>query len=127
RPNTQRLPERADPAAAKPTAVQPPAPSLPPATAIDDVIIRPLATKPSLFLDPVDDTRPPAEPPYDGYVPPAPERPMRQPRMPRLEDLPIPAQNEIRASRGEIHGPNPEKRRTSLLQRLASVGLGRRE
>jgi cell division protein FtsZ len=130
RPNTQRLPERADPAAVKPTAAQlapSPAATLPPATAIEDVIFRPLPPKPSLFLDAVDDTRPPVEPPHDGYLPPAPERPMRQPRMPRLEDLPIPAQNEIRASRGEIRGPNPEKRRTSLLQRLASVGLGRRE
>ena len=51
--------------------------------------------------------------------------------MPRIEDLPLPAQNEIRASRGEARREmperNPEKRRTSLLQRLAAVGLGRRE
>jgi len=155
RPNSQRPVERAEsgtrpplsypeaspadpharPAASKPAAGQlaptapaaPPAATLPPATAIEDVIIRPLPTKPSLFLEPADDERLPAEPPHDGYIPPLPERPMRQPRMPRLEDLPIPAQNEIRASRGEIRAPNPEKRRTSLLQRLASVGLGRRE
>jgi cell division protein FtsZ len=38
----------------------------------------------------------------------------------------MPAQNEIRAQRGEIADENPDKRRMSLMQRLASVGLGRR-
>ena len=53
---------------------------------------------------------------------------MRAPRMPRIDELPIPAQNEIRARRGELpQEEHPEKRRMSLLQRLASVGLGRRE
>jgi cell division protein FtsZ len=48
--------------------------------------------------------------------------------MPRLEDLPIPGQNELRAVRGEAPGADhPEKRRMGLLQRLASVGLGRRD
>jgi len=48
--------------------------------------------------------------------------------MPRLEDLPIPGQNELRAVRGEAApADHPEKRRMGLLQRLASVGLGRRE
>ena len=59
--------------------------------------------------------------------PPQPERASRTPRMPRIEDLPIPAQNEIRAQRGETTEDSPEKRRMSLLQRLAQVGLGRRE
>ena len=40
----------------------------------------------------------------------------------------MPAQNELRAKRGELpDDDHPEKRRMSLLQRLASVGLGRRE
>ena len=48
--------------------------------------------------------------------------------MPRVDELPLPAQNEIRASRGEsTEPPAVEKRRASLLQRLASVGLGRRD
>jgi cell division protein FtsZ len=47
--------------------------------------------------------------------------------MPRIDELPIPAQNEIRARRGEPPEPEPEKRRMSLLQRLAAVGLGRRD
>jgi cell division protein FtsZ len=47
--------------------------------------------------------------------------------MPRIEELPIPAQNEIRARQGGAHEATPEKHRMSLLQRLAAVGLGRRE
>jgi cell division protein FtsZ len=48
--------------------------------------------------------------------------------MPRIDELPLPAQNELRAQRGEVPAEeHPEKRRMSLLQRLATVGLGRRE
>lgn len=40
----------------------------------------------------------------------------------------MPAQREIRAKRGELDDSHhPEKQRVGLLQRLASVGLGRRE
>jgi cell division protein FtsZ len=61
-----------------------------------------------------------------AYIPPAPERYARTPRMPRVDELPLPAQNEIRAQRGELADDHPEKRRMTLMQRLASVGLGRR-
>lgn len=45
-----------------------------------------------------------------------------------IDELPIPAQNELRAQQGESPaGEHPEKRRMSLLQRLATVGLGRRD
>jgi cell division protein FtsZ len=151
RANTQRLAERierAEPAArpaahaepaAEPIARVPAAPgpaaatpTLPPATAIEDVTLRPIPPKPPLFVEPVDE-RPPAtpyeQPEHQAFIPPQPERPpVRPPRMPRVEDLPLPAQKELRASRGEeVDQGHPEKRRTSLLQRLASVGLGRRE
>ena len=46
--------------------------------------------------------------------------------MPRIDELPLPAQNEIKAQRGELGDDHPEKRRMSLMQRLASVGIGRR-
>ncbi len=39
----------------------------------------------------------------------------------------MPAQNEIRRARGETSDEHPQKTRTSLLQRLANVGLGRRD
>jgi cell division protein FtsZ len=64
------------------------------------------------------------------FIPPQPERPMSRsaPRMPTLDELPLPGQNEYRARRGEpIATEHPEKRRLTLLQRLAQVGLGRRE
>jgi cell division protein FtsZ len=47
--------------------------------------------------------------------------------MPRIEELPMPAQNEIRQARGETEGDHPQKSRLSLLQRLANVSLGRRD
>jgi cell division protein FtsZ len=48
--------------------------------------------------------------------------------MPSFEELPVPAQNEFRARRGELpETEHPERRRLTLLQRLAAVGLGRRE
>ena len=53
--------------------------------------------------------------------------PVRAPRMPKFEDLPMPAQAEIRQARGEAEEEHPQKTRLSLLQRLANVGLGRRD
>src|SRR6185312_1459209 len=38
-----------------------------------------------------------------------------------------PAQNEIKQQRGELADDHPEKRRLTLMQRLAQVGLGRRD
>jgi cell division protein FtsZ len=97
-----------------------------PPTAIEDVSIRPMPMKPSLF-EPAQTEAPFAEPPIPAaFIPPAPERTPRAPRMPRIDELPLPAQNEIRAQRGELDDDHPEKRRMTLMQRLASVGLGRR-
>jgi len=64
----------------------------------------------------------------DTFIPqPAERAPSRGPRMPKFEDLPMPAQNEIRHARGEADEEHPQKNRMSLLQRLANVGLGRRD
>ncbi|MGB6965221.1 MAG: cell division protein FtsZ, partial [Xanthobacteraceae bacterium] len=97
------------------------------ASAVEDITIRPIAPKPSLFIDPA--AREPAPQPVEEprtFIPPQAERvPMRAPRMPRIDELPVPAQNEIRARRGQMPDEHhPEKQRMSLLQRLASVGLG---
>jgi cell division protein FtsZ len=94
-----------------------------------DVTVRPIAQKPSLFPD--HDAAPvaihePVTP--ETFIPQAAERPpSRTPRMPKFEDLPMPAQNEIRQARGEVEDEHPQKARMSLLQRLANVGLGRRD
>ncbi len=99
-------------------------------TGIEDVSLRPMPMKPSLFdAAPAESTPPPMEaPPAEAFIPPQPERAPRTPRMPRIDELPLPAQNELRAQRGEATADNhPEKQRLSLMQRLAQVGLGRRE
>jgi len=96
------------------------------AAAVEYVSIRPLALKPSLFLDTAASGQETQE--AEEFIPPQPERlPQRAPRMPRLDELPVPAQNEIRARRGELPQEEHPGRRKSLLERLASVGLGRRE
>jgi cell division protein FtsZ len=94
-----------------------------------DVTVRPIAQKPSLFPD-MDaakvEMREVATP--ETFIPQAAERaPVRAPRMPKFEDLPMPAQAEIRQARGEAEEEHPQKVRMSLLQRLANVGLGRRD
>jgi cell division protein FtsZ len=94
-----------------------------------DVTVRPIAQKPSLFPDhdvARIETPEPATP--ETFIPQAAERPpVRAPRMPKFEDLPMPAQAEIRQARGETEEEHPQKTRMSLLQRLANVGLGRRD
>jgi cell division protein FtsZ len=97
-----------------------------PPTAIEDVSIRPMPMKPSLFEAPAEEVAPEPSLPK-AFIPPAAERPMAPVRMPRIDELPIPAQNEIKAQRGELAADHPEKRRMSLMQRLASVGLGRKD
>ena len=94
---------------------------------IEDVTIRPIPPKPSLFPEQM---APPAEPPPTprAFIPPAPERTVNRPRrMPGIDELPRPAQAELRAKLGEGEVDHPEKRKVSLLRRLAAVGLGRRD
>jgi cell division protein FtsZ len=94
---------------------------------IEDVTIRPIPPKPSLFPEQM---APPVEPPPAprAFIPPAPERTVNRPRrMPGIDELPRPAQAELRAKRGEGEVDHPEKRKVSLLRRLAAVGLGRRD
>jgi cell division protein FtsZ len=93
-----------------------------------DVTVRPIAQKPSLFPD-HDTPRAEVEEKVtpETFIPPSAERPTaRAPRMPKFEDLPMPAQAEIRQARGDAEEDHP-KSRLSLLQRLANVGLGRRD
>jgi cell division protein FtsZ len=135
RVDTQRIaPERIEPQP-RPLAAQAPRSSVEQAATAavaaalaspDDVTIRPITPKPSLFVEPVMADPAPQDVPK-AFIPPQPERASR-PRMPRIDELPMPAQNEIRAQqRGEAEDAGPEKQRMTLLQRLAAVGLGRRE
>ena len=114
-------------AAVAPEAPQQAAPLQP--ASYGDVTVRPIAQKPSLFPDHDAaklEISEPATP--ETFIPQAAERaPLRAPRMPKFEDLPMPAQAEIRQARGEGDEDHPQKTRLSLLQRLANVGLGRRD
>ena len=96
-----------------------------------DVTVRPIAQKPTLFPDHHEVARAESEEQValpETFIPQAAERPpTRSPRMPKFEDLPMPAQAEIRQARGEAEEDHPQKTRLSLLQRLANVGLGRRD
>src|ERR1700687_1609635 len=116
-------------AAAAPEVPEPAAPGPLQPASYGDVTVRPIAKKPSLFPDhdvARVETHEPATP--ETFIPQAAERaPIRAPRMPKFEDLPMPAQNEIRQARGDVDEEHPQKTRMSLLQRLANVGLGRRD
>ena len=104
----------------------PPAPR--PATEVNDVTLRPMAPRPALFPEPLVEQAPAPEPapmPRE-FIPPQAERVVIRPtRMPRPEDLPLPGRNQLAATNNTAE--SPEKKRMSLLQRLAAVGLGRRD
>ena len=125
--NVERAALAAIAAAVAPETPQSSAPLQP--ASYGDVTVRPIAQKPSLFPDhdvTRVETHEPATP--ETFIPQAAERgPLRTPRMPKFEDLPMPAQNEIRQARGDLEEEHPQKTRMSLLQRLANVGLGRRD
>ncbi len=120
---------RPSPAAIQAQATAAVAAALMPRVGGDDLTIRPIPPKPSLFVETAAQETP-AEPPPPpkNFIPPQPERPQSRPRMPRIDELPIPAQNQLRARERTEAAEDPlEKPRMSLLQRLASVGLGRKE
>ncbi|MET4737197.1 cell division protein FtsZ [Bradyrhizobium japonicum] len=124
RPNVERAALAAIAAA---VAEVPQAPA--PMQTYGDVTVRPIAQKPTLFpeldMAPVAMQEPMTP---ETFIPPQAERgPVRAPRMPRIDELPMPAQAELRQARGEAEEETPQKTRLSLLQRLANVGLGRRD
>ena len=87
------------------------------------VTIRPMPPKPSLFEPAAGKRRAPEPATPAAFIPPPPERtPLRAPRMPRIDELPMPAQNEIRARRGET--PRTTSARSAGC-RCCSAGLGR--
>jgi cell division protein FtsZ len=111
-------------------AVAPDVPAAPAPQVYGDVTVRPIAQKPSLFPDHDVTRAEPVEEPMapETFIPQPAERPAsRSPRMPKFEELPMPAQAEIRQARGDSEEEHPQKSRMSLLQRLANVGLGRRD
>jgi cell division protein FtsZ len=115
-------------AAAVGSEKMPQAPAAPQPSAYGDITVRPIAQKPSLFPEPEAPQSVADEMPPEAFIPQQPDRAaIRAPRMPNFEELPVPAQNEIRQAQGDSDADHPHKTRMSLLQRLASVGLGRRD
>ena len=94
-----------------------------------DVTVRPISQpKPSLFPETealsfdMKDAHVP-----DTFIPPIAERaPVKTPRMPKFDELPLPAQNQIRQAQGD-EAEEPKAPGLSLLQRLVNAGLGRRD
>jgi cell division protein FtsZ len=126
--NVERAALAAIAAAVAPDAPQPAAAAPVQPVSYGDVTVRAIAQKPTLFPD--HHVAPASDEPMtpETFIPQAAERaPSRAPRMPKFEDLPMPAQAEIRQARGEVEEDHPQKSRMSLLQRLANVGLGRRD
>jgi cell division protein FtsZ len=95
----------------------------------DDVVLTPTQPKQAVAYEP-----PPAPQPVSreeplaagSFIPPQAERVVRPARMPRVDELPMPAQNQIRARAVEAE-PHPDQKRMTLLQRLATVGFGRKD
>jgi len=127
RPATNNVERAALAAIAAAVAPEPAQAPMQPAS-YGDVTVRPIAQKPSLFPDHDVKIEQHEPMPPETFIPQAAERsPVRAPRMPKFEDLPMPAQAEIRQARGDGEEEHPQKTRLSLLQRLANVGLGRRD
>ncbi|WP_019906749.1 cell division protein FtsZ [Methylobacterium sp. 77] len=70
----------------------------------------------------------PAQQAAGPFVPPRPAVAVaRAPRMPQIQDLPMPGQAQLRAQRGEEPvEPAGDSKRMTLLRRLATVGFGGR-
>ena len=98
-----------------------------------DVEIKPVAAPKGTSYAPPPAPEPVRHDYHDAgpFIPPAPQQPQRAQRMPQIEDLPLPVQQQIRAQRGdggmaEPQGGSDTKRRT-LLERLASFGMSRQD
>ena len=105
------------------------APEPPVATMHNEVSLVPSQPRHAGFA-PLRPPEPAAEPEprsSQPFVPPAPERPVRSMRMPNVDELPMPGQRQLRVHRAEndSHAAGGEKK--TLLQRLATVGFGRRD
>jgi cell division protein FtsZ len=119
----QSAPEPARPAA---PVYEEPEPAQ--AVHLQEVRIQPAPPRPH-YVEPAPAPRSREYAPQPGpFIPPAAEQPLRAPRMPQIEDLPLPVQQQMRIQRGETQPENAtETRRRTLLERLASFGMSRQE
>jgi cell division protein FtsZ len=123
--------------AAQPLASATPAPAqeAPLAAFGDGIRLEPVAPRAQLMAESAPPVRAPEPAPeveaQEAFIPPAPERVAVRPvRMPRVEELPQPAQDLIAARTAPAAAPaqrQGEVRHGSIMQKLASFGFGRRE
>ena len=107
--------------------------SAPEPVMVPDVVVEATAPRQTFFSTPiVENARAAVEEPrmQDVFIPPSPERSVVRPqRMPTMEELPLPAQAMMQARHEALPASPPpmEAKRMTLMQRLASVGLGGRK
>jgi cell division protein FtsZ len=112
-----------------PAAYQPQQPAMAPAYQPQQQAYAPsrAAEQPAAYAMPQAAAPSPSYGAPTSFIPPQPEQPVRAPRMPRIEDLPLVAQQSLAASRGLTQPePAPERKRASLIDRLAAAGFGRK-
>ncbi len=126
-------------------APEPSAPIAPPMPAMTQAELRPTAmpVEESAPVAPPQATRPAHQNPQPAQMAqPEPQQPIRQhpvmiddtenpyaPRMPEIDDFPPIAVREMEARNGKVQeiGLRAQKKRAGFLERLANVGLGRKE
>lgn len=93
-----------------------------------DVSIRPAPPKPVMHQEPVMERAPVLDQqPHPGpFIPPRADEVIRPTRMPRVDELPLPAQRQIEQRGQQIAPPQAEKKRVTLMERLAQAGFGRK-
>ena len=99
-----------------------------PAAAHPDVRIDEVMPHPAPYYAP--EPKAAAAPVPQSFVPPAAEQPMRAPRLPQIEDLPLHIRDQIRAHQAGVAAPAPaatDQRRRTLLGRLAAFASSRDE
>ncbi|HEY0144606.1 MAG TPA: cell division protein FtsZ [Methylovirgula sp.] len=109
----------------EPVTYAEPAPLAQPATT-RGVHLQPTRAPAPQYVEPEHAQLPEPEP-FDAgpFIPPAAESPVvRAQRMPQIEDLPMPAQKQIRAQHAE---PIDTPHRKTLLERLAAFGVSRHD
>ena len=112
---------------AAPAAYYQPAPAPAPAPVAAQPMAQPQpAPRPMAYAEPMQAPVQEAHPAHPAhFIPPVAEQPMRAPRMPTIDELPLPGQNQLRAQRGQAETPDTKRR--TLLDRLAAFGMSRQE
>lgn len=112
-----------------PPSIETSRPMAPPPGQQDEIRIEPAQPRVAVTAPPSAEPAMPETHAEQSFIPPSPERALVRPtRMPRIEDLPPVAQNQIAAARGAAQpAPGVDPKRMSLMQRLASVGFGRKD